>query len=626
MVSEVYPPFLDFRNIPILRHKWCDIEREVLAVLRRFYTLTAIQETKIFNNMFAEQLGLEGFKDGLPRSSIGCQIHDLERLKHPVWVSVHSTPLEDINDEYDSARHFIKLAADGLGIDLRRRMDTGGAVQQHLYPGFQKLQSFFDIEITACPEHESSKPDTKSDFNNTISNLESPTRSSTNITILNPEPPARPSARSGYEPPARPSARSDYGPPARPSPRSSYIPRIVYRFYNADSSGVNTPTYFSAALWASGPSHIPHPCLTDERLVESMAKTHLSRYNIKSPFISTFETPLPSMHRMLAKGNNAAVAVIDLSMLDQSKIFSARAILKKDPLGEDITHGYGYDGRSEWLIWGDIPEQCIICSIPEEKFQHITAMNDDISHILQVKDIQAFKVNRRGLKQRLSSSPTEIEYASGEVVGKFLRLVGLPEEYGDVVAGGISQAWQFCWTNELGYKQYLRGVHAAYERSTSITPNPGLVDDDTDDDIDDEINGAPDDEANNEAATRSYEGCIESCDDSEMENGGCDDTYDQTQDYYYDDGQDNFMARLGEELRQSVAEADFELDDDNYDDNERTHNPPHMLRLLEPGNILGKDAECDIEWVHVMDKEAVDNGAVVRIFEFDRSRVNQAMG
>ncbi|KAK2772097.1 hypothetical protein FQN53_004776 [Emmonsiellopsis sp. PD_33] len=606
MASEVYPPFLDFWNIPNRRHKWCHIEREVLAVLRRFYTLTTTQETKIFNHMFAEQLKLEGYKDGLRRSSIRCQIYDLERLEHPVWLSVHSTPLEDMNDEYDSARHFIKLAADELGIDLRRRMDTGSAVQQqhHLYPGFLKLRSFFDIE---APEHEttpsSEVPGTNFDFTTiTTSTLESPTRSSTNVGIPNPEP------------------------AARPSPRSSYKPQIVYRFYNADSSGVNTPTYFSAALWASGPSHIPHPCLVDERILASTAKTHLSRYNIKSPFISTFETPLPAVHRMLTKGNNASFAVIDLSMLDQSKIFSARAILKKDPLGEDITHGCGYDGRSDWLIWGDIPESCIICTIPEEKFRHITSMNEDISCLLQVEDIQSFKVNRWGLKQRLSSSPTEIEYASGEVVGKFLRLAGLPEEYGDVVAGRICQAWKFCWTNELGYKRYLMGVHAAYDQGTSITPH---VDDDSDDDSDDgsddEINAEPD---NDDDATRSYEGCIESCDDIEQDNGGYDDTYNQTQDYYYDDGQDGFLARLGEELRQTAAEAeadseldDVEDDDDDDDGDERTHTPSHMPRPLEPGHILGHDEDGNWEMVHIM-----DNGAAVRIFEVDRSRVNQAMG
>jgi hypothetical protein len=166
--------------------------------------------------------------------------------------------------------------------------------------------------------------------------------------------------------------------------------------------------------------YIPHPSLNDERMIEAMARSHLSKVEIQSPFISVYETPLSPFHRALRGETDAAVSVLDLSSLDQTRIFSAQDFIRRNPL----TVGR-YRGYSEWLIWGDIPPSCIVSTIGMSDLWVISEEHKDIGAILQLAQIKSFPFNNNSLKSCLAAGPGMVDEATGRVVGKLFKLLRL---------------------------------------------------------------------------------------------------------------------------------------------------------------------------------------------------------
>ncbi|PGH02364.1 hypothetical protein GX51_04672 [Blastomyces parvus] len=447
--DEEYPPFLDFGMIKPPRHRWTDPQREVLCVLRRFYSLAKKDETAIFNYIFDAEI--EGFKNGLPVTTVNTQHYDMVLRRHVIWISVNSAPLAD-DEEYKECRRIIEIASTELGIPLNRKNCDDRPVKLPKYPGFQLLQSFFCPRTTSDPDADS--------------------------TYTAPEPATVPAAVPATAPAAEP-AEPGYArgaefckPGMKPRhTRTQERPQILYRFFNEQSNGVNDPQHFSSGL-----ANTMHPSFYNRGDIDAMAKTHLSRYEIKSPFISTFSTLLPCVHRMLTKGQNSRVSIIDASKLQQNGIFSAQDILSKDPLSSDITPGYC--GWSEWLIWREIPESSIVCTITRSDLLNIAEIHHDIGSILQIKDIMSFTYNRKPLHHKLRASPTKFNNAAGVTVGKFLGIVNLPVEYINQVALKIAHGWRF--TRETRYApddEFLDGVQVGYSNSaltsaTAITTPP----------------------------------------------------------------------------------------------------------------------------------------------------------
>ncbi|OJD25131.1 hypothetical protein ACJ73_03499 [Blastomyces percursus] len=114
--DEEYPPFLDFGKIKPLRHRWTDPQREVLCVLGRFYSIARKDETEIFSYIFDTEI--EGFKNGLPVTTVNTQHYDMLFRRHLIWVSVNSASLAD-DEEYKECRRVIEIAARELDVNLK---------------------------------------------------------------------------------------------------------------------------------------------------------------------------------------------------------------------------------------------------------------------------------------------------------------------------------------------------------------------------------------------------------------------------------------------------------------------------------------------------------------------------
>ncbi|ODH48417.1 hypothetical protein GX48_05509 [Paracoccidioides brasiliensis] len=435
-----YPKFLDFSKVQKPRHHWDGSQREIVCVARRFYSLTLKQETAIFNYMFASDLQKEGFLSGLPVTTLNSQCHDMVRNKHPIWVSVNSSPhSHGGDDEYREARRLIEMVCIELGIEISKKPNTYPQVK-----GCQLLKSFFNIPDAKKADElmleQTFETETEAELNTEPQHERTP---STNLNSRR---------RTLHK-----------------KPFKGKKPRIVYRFHNAQSRGINSPS-IRAAVWATGPSHIQHPSLLDQRILANLAKSHLSRYTIPSPFISTYATLLPTIHRMLTKSNCSMVSIIDASKLNQQMLFSAQELLEKDPLGPEITK-VGYLGWQEWLVWGSISEEAIICTISHLQLLNIVDLNPDIESVLQTQTIKLYVHNRLPLKTKLRACHTKVDAPHGKVIGRFLRMVNLPLEYIEDVALGITRGWLFTRSHTNTNDEFLGGVRQGYtECSAYVTP------------------------------------------------------------------------------------------------------------------------------------------------------------
>jgi hypothetical protein len=196
-----------------------------------------------------------------------------------------------------------------------------------------------------------------------------------------------------------------------------------------------------------------------------MAKSHLLEVDVTSPFISTSETPLWPFHKAVRNDHNAAISMIDLSHFNQRRIFSAKELIRKNPLNRRSYKGWG-----EWLIWGDIPASSMVGTIFLKDLWPIVRSHGDVREVLRLNVIRSFPFNRKGLKRRLAAGSVKADEAAGSAIGKLFRLLHLElaDRHLDVFATMIARSWRFQRNHTGGFSRYLQSVRAAYSSTVRI--------------------------------------------------------------------------------------------------------------------------------------------------------------
>ncbi|KAI1926548.1 hypothetical protein LOZ65_002477 [Ophidiomyces ophidiicola] len=236
---------------------------------------------------------------------------------------------------------------------------------------------------------------------------------------------------------------------------------LLFRYWSSKTNGLNSVSCFVAGLWSEQPQSIPSPNY-DMRVIHSMARTHLSRYPIDSPFISFFDTPLSPLQRALHE-DDGMLTVVDISSFDQSRIFSAVNILKDKPLSSEVTTR-GYAGYSEFLIWGDVSSQYIICSVRANDLLKLKTSTVDF---LSICDVKSFDYTSGALKAQLKKKQIPLDKKTGMFLGKFLRRAKFPQQHVNALAVKIACSWRFIPVSDDDhdrYSSFLEGVQAAYKR------------------------------------------------------------------------------------------------------------------------------------------------------------------
>ncbi|CAL5870091.1 uncharacterized protein PFLUO_LOCUS4325 [Penicillium psychrofluorescens] len=232
------------------------------------------------------------------------------------------------------------------------------------------------------------------------------------------------------------------------------LPPLLYRWFNAHSQGVNLEVRFVSGLFENvfpeiyGPGDIP------EEQFNACIKRHITKAKVKSPFISTFATLLGPIHRALRAGADAVVSIIDSSKLDTAA-FSAKSIV--------INSGIQfkrYKGYSEFLIWGYVPKEAIVTTFKVSDLETIASTHCQIGQLLQLSKIRKEDNIRPSLRAILAKSFPSLE--AGQIVGKLLECLQIPDAYRTDVALTLAKSWK--WRLEEPKAHFLRGVD-------SVSPN-----------------------------------------------------------------------------------------------------------------------------------------------------------
>ena len=245
-------------------------------------------------------------------------------------------------------------------------------------------------------------------------------------------------------------------------------PQLVFRFYNQNSSGVNGPTGMRAGLFQNSREKLPPPPDIDSEAFRKEAAKHFSWIREPTPFISTYESILPVLHRGLLSSMDASIAVIDLHTVsrsqrrDQSKVYVAAHLIQRLGLRQEA---HGYRAISEWLVWGMIHEEAIVATFKIKDLRTFLAGSPDVRNVLRFPEIENSR-NANEYREKLEGNFNQVGRASGRVVGKFLNFIALPEFYIQKAASKISRDWHLGGNKSIPrLRSYLGGVQLGLQQA-----------------------------------------------------------------------------------------------------------------------------------------------------------------
>ncbi|KAL3446543.1 hypothetical protein BJX65DRAFT_116101 [Aspergillus insuetus] len=413
------------------RVRWTDDMRRVLCCLIKYYVRDRNAFLNIFYYLFQQELIEAGFKDGkvVGWSRLESQWVDMRKHGDHIWGDVHCSGFD--REPWLPVLNKIEGAADALGLAMAEKehdtIDSSRFIYQdrvrqsssRLGQYSQETSSQIEsdevpIDITAQYEFTEGQRLDTSEESQPVTNLLCTAGGKTcfwcHLEGLDKE-----ETSGGYQ---------------------VETPQLLYRWWNVDSQGVNSRDMFVAGLFTSTSMFAPDTISKEEFKLRSL--NHISRKLIPSPFISTFQSALSPIHRSLCNQEGATVSIIDSSRLKQSQVFSAKEFVQKN----SVRIGRTYDGRGEYLIWGSIPKDAIICSFKITTLREIAAKDLDIERFLQLDTIAADKRARRPLHQALENRAMGLNRRTGAAVGRLLSALGVPCEYYKVVSEGLAYSWR----------------------------------------------------------------------------------------------------------------------------------------------------------------------------------------
>ncbi|CEN61330.1 hypothetical protein ASPCAL07984 [Aspergillus calidoustus] len=200
---------------------------------------------------------------------------------------------------------------------------------------------------------------------------------------------------------------------------------------------------------------------------------HITPTPDPSPFISTFQSALAPVHRALRGQEGATVSIIDPTKLKpDSKIFSAKEFVKKNFVR---IPGSRYDGRGEYLIWGSIQNDAIICSFNITTLCEIAANDPDIKRFLQLESIAASENAGIRLHREMKKRAMDLSQRTGAAVGRLLSSLGVPCEYYKAVSEGLAYSWRLK-SRRKPWGKFNEGVDFGFRGEYTLpSPSPSPV-------------------------------------------------------------------------------------------------------------------------------------------------------
>ncbi|KAF1974429.1 hypothetical protein BU23DRAFT_638071 [Bimuria novae-zelandiae CBS 107.79] len=358
-LSEAQQALEALRKTEYPRHQWTESERNLVAVLYRFYAADPSKLTEVFNEVTGLHLKTEKVK------AMEVYMRQNGPEAFPFYGAVFACPLEDLNEEYAAIRAVIEKAVDSLGIELERR-----STEPALSSGRAKnarseytRRRFKNLIRKAQYEHDALSAD-------------APQINSARSTIrLGGFAISAPQGLDELEIDVDEDARAvqteepntvQTGSPS-PSPSQPHqLTHLAFRVWDHNSYTLfNEETGFISqmhSIWRGPLLPPPNPETDDGRNCHQLlANLHLNKQGDASAYVSV-ATSLIQVLNYAKKMTDPQIAVINLKhskLQERHKQLMASNTLK-ELKGIGQAQWARYKGWAEIMIWGNVPMDAII--------------------------------------------------------------------------------------------------------------------------------------------------------------------------------------------------------------------------------------------------------------------------
>lgn len=240
------------------------------------------------------------------------------------------------------------------------------------------------------------------------------------------------------------------------------MPPLMYRYFDATRQGINSSEGFGAGLFVENGQAAP---------IQDFARhfvNHLTPIKVPTPFISLYEYPLAAVHRAL-RSQQAHIAVIDPVAID--RILKLRLGLEHQYVisaGDTVKSmdlklkGY-YPATTEWLAWGTVPNEAILCTFSAQRLWNLTERDDELGQLLRLDIVKKESRIKWHLAVILRDACPPLTPAAGELFGKLCKDLTIPERAVVPFVTQITHVWQY-----RGHRcgQFWQAVRLGFQSAT----------------------------------------------------------------------------------------------------------------------------------------------------------------
>jgi hypothetical protein len=242
------------------------------------------------------------------------------------------------------------------------------------------------------------------------------------------------------------------------------IPKILFRFYDGSSAGINGPSGFRACRYSATETAVSMPVeeppTPDDLGLLWDASYHLTRTPVGSRLISATPSLVWAFHKAFkcvtlptgadepgtGSSKEAYISLIDgPSANSHTRVYETQPIIKALREGgwlQDIR--YKYKGTAEYLVWAEIKAPSITGVISTNDIEAYVRRWRGVRRLLRLDTIrQSTSIN--SLRKSFAQNPISLDAEIGLALGKLLHLFGIrPTSDNEAIAQlvyNLAQGW-----------------------------------------------------------------------------------------------------------------------------------------------------------------------------------------
>jgi len=233
----------------------------------------------------------------------------------------------------------------------------------------------------------------------------------------------------------------------------SRIFKLVFRAFCDKSQGINSLTCIRADSFMNS-INVSSFISSESSLFKKHALRHINKMsNESTSFVFVTSKLHDAFHRAFKMFTNPSIAVIDLELAGR-----LRTTQKEDshPVAHSVKSLHlhssdNYRGAADWLVWGEIPGQAIICctTIARVMSTLSTSENEEPFFFEAIRSAAYSPIARAHIRK----ARTPLTSHNGQAVGRLLRVLGIPASYLHDAIYAVITDWEFNASRSGRWKQ-----------------------------------------------------------------------------------------------------------------------------------------------------------------------------